>query len=675
MKNRWSENAAKAFVEKSAKDGVDGELALRLYTTRLLGDDPALVLHGGGNTSLKTTAKDSDGRSVSVLHIKGSGRDMAEIEASGMPAVRLDPLAALIERRRLADAEMIQALRGNLIDPAAPGPSVETLLHAFLPHRYVDHTHANAVLSLGNQPDGERLCREVLGERVVVIPYVMSGFKLAKQAAMAMRAAPNAEALVILRHGIFSVGDTAKQAYSRMIRTVGRAEKRLKQGTRQPFVQVKLPKALASLAEVAPVLRGLLAEHGFPMILDARTSKPIRAFVGGRDLARYSQSGTATPDHVIRTKAKPLIVPPPLTGGLDKFRDAAETALNAYIADYNGTFKRHNRRGTNIALDPLPRVILVPGLGLIGLGQSPRAAAIAADLAECAVDVIGRAEAVGRFEGASEKDLFDIEYWMPEQAKLNAATPLPLAGQVTVVTGGGSGIGAAIARAFAEAGSAVAVLDRDGDAAEVTAESVHGLGLACDVTDADQVNAAIARVAAHFGGVDIAISNAGAAWQGRIGDVDQAILRKSFELNFWGHQNLAQAAVRVMRAQGVGGCLLFNTSKQAINPGKNFGPYGLAKAATLFLMKQYALDHGSDGIRSNAVNADRIRSGLLTAEMIASRSKSRGLSESDYMAGNLLGREVTAEDVAAAFLHLALAPATTAAVLTVDGGNIEASLR
>ena len=675
MKNRWSGEQAQAFVRRCAGDGVGVDLAERLYTTRLLGGDPALVLHGGGNTSLKTTIKDSDGRPVAALHIKGSGRDMAEIDAAGMPAVRLEPLAALIGRRRLGDAEMIQLLRGNLIDPAAPDPSVETLLHAFLPHRYVDHTHANAILALGNQADGERLCREALGRRIVVVPYVMSGFKLAKLAAEAMRAAPTAEGLIILRHGIFTVGDTAKQAYTRMIGAVGRAEKRLKQGRRQPFVQVKLPSPLASAAEVAPILRGLIAAHGLQMILDTRTTKPIRRFVGGRDLARYSQSGAATPDHVIRTKPKPLIVPPPLAARLDKFRAAAETALAAYIADYTATFKRRNRRGNRIALDPLPRVILVPGLGLIGLGSSPRAAAIAADLAECAVDVIGRAEAVGRFEGASEKDLFDIEYWTPEQAKLNPAAPPPLAGRVTLVTGGGSGIGAAIARAFADAGSAVAVLDRDGDAAAATAATVSGLGLACDVTDADQVNAAVARVAAHFGGVDIAISNAGAAWQGRIGDVDQATLRKSFELNFWGHQNVAQAAVRVMRAQGVGGCLLFNTSKQAINPGKNFGPYGLPKAATLFLMKQYALDHGSDGIRSNAVNADRIRSGLLTAEMIASRSKSRGLSESDYMAGNLLGREVTAEDVAAAFLHLALAPATTAAVLTVDGGNIEASLR
>jgi NAD(P)-dependent dehydrogenase (short-subunit alcohol dehydrogenase family) len=248
---------------------------------------------------------------------------------------------------------------------------------------------------------------------------------------------------------------------------------------------------------------------------------------------------------------------------------------------------------------------------------------------------------------------------------------------VAVITGGGSGIGAATAKAFAKQGAEVAVLDRDGEAAARVAKQMGGyaLGLACDVTDADAVARAFDAVVKKFGGVDIVVSNAGAAWQGRIGEVDDALLRRSFELNFFAHQTVAQNAVRIMKAQGTGGCLLFNTSKQAVNPGKDFGPYGLPKAATLFLVKQYALDHGKDGIRANAVNADRIRTGLLTDDMVAARAKARGLSESDYMSGNLLGREVTAEDVADAFLFLALARKTTAAIVTVDGGNIEASLR
>jgi NAD(P)-dependent dehydrogenase (short-subunit alcohol dehydrogenase family) len=273
--------------------------------------------------------------------------------------------------------------------------------------------------------------------------------------------------------------------------------------------------------------------------------------------------------------------------------------------------------------------------------------------------------------------MFDCEYWPLEQAKLGARQEPSLAGQVAAITGAGGAIGAATAKCFAAAGAEVALLDIDRAAArdQATAVGGHALALACDVTDGASVSAAFAKIAEYFGGVDIVVSNAGAGWQGRIGEVDEEILHRSFELNFYGHQRVAQAAVRIMRAQGTGGCLLFNISKQAVNPGPNFGPYGIPKAAALALMRQYALDYGADGIRANAVNADRIRSGLLTPDMIASRAKARGVSEQDYLTGNLLGREVTAEDVAQAFLHQALALKTTADVTTVDGGNIAAAMR
>ncbi|HEY5347513.1 MAG TPA: SDR family oxidoreductase, partial [Rhizomicrobium sp.] len=291
--------------------------------------------------------------------------------------------------------------------------------------------------------------------------------------------------------------------------------------------------------------------------------------------------------------------------------------------------------------------------------------------------VINDAEAIGEYQCISEFDMFEVEYWSLEQAKLGKGSEKPLARQVAVVTGGASGIGAATAKGFAAQGAEIAILDRDLDAAKAAAKKIGGkaLALQCDVTDPASVRAAFDAVTAAFGGVDIVVSNAGAAWQGAIGTVADETLRKSFELNFFAHQSVAQNAVRIMQAQDTGGCLLFNTSKQAVNPGKDFGPYGLPKAATLFLVKQYALDHGKEGIRSNAVNADRIRTGLLTDAMVAARSKARGVSETDYMSGNLLKREVTAEDVANAFVYLATATKTTAAIVTVDGGNIEASLR
>jgi NAD(P)-dependent dehydrogenase (short-subunit alcohol dehydrogenase family) len=322
-------------------------------------------------------------------------------------------------------------------------------------------------------------------------------------------------------------------------------------------------------------------------------------------------------------------------------------------------------------------VILVPGLGLIGLGCSKADARIAADIAESAVHTIIDAEAIGRYQSIGEVDMFDCEYWPPEQAKLGQAKDPPLAGQIVAITGAGGAIGAATARAFAAAGAEVALLDVDASAAEAKARAIGStaLAVACDVTDAASVGAAFDKVVQAYGGVDIVVSNAGAAWQGRIGEVDEAVLRKSFELNFYGHQRVAQAAVRIMLTQGTGGCLLFNVSKQAVNPGPNFGPYGLPKAATLFLVRQYAVDYGADGIRANAVNADRIRSGLLTDDFIKARSEARGVSEKDYMSGNLLGREVTADDVAQAFLHQALELKTTGDVTTVDGGNIAAALR
>ncbi|MGA7486834.1 MAG: bifunctional aldolase/short-chain dehydrogenase, partial [Xanthobacteraceae bacterium] len=565
-------------------------------------------------------------------------------------------------------------------------PSVETLLHAFLPHRFVDHTHANAILSLVDQPDGAAICADLYDGRMSVVPYVMPGFALAQTAAAIYEAKPDVEGLILHKHGIFTFGASAREAYERMIALVTMAEQRLGRNRRAVFATAQLPQAIAPLEAVAPILRGACSGKDARVegawqrpILDFRSDPAILNFVNGADLARYSQAGVVTPDHTIRTKNWPLVVAPPESGRLDEFKRTARAAAQDFVARYQAYFARQNARagGTKKALDPLPRVVLVPGLGLFGLGRSKKEARIAADLAQCAVEVIADAEAIGRFESISEAEMFEMEYWSLEQAKLGAAAKKPLAGQIAVVTGAGGTIGAATARAFAAVGAEVALLDLDARAAGDQAKAIGATALAleCDVTDAASVQAAFDRVVAAFGGVDILVSNAGAAWQGRIGEVAEALLRESFELNFYGHQRVAQAAVRIMLAQGTGGCLLFNVSKQAVNPGPNFGPYGLPKAATLFLVRQYAVDYGADGIRASAVNADRIRSGLLTDAFIAERAKARGVSEKDYLGGNLLGREVTAEDVAQAFVHQALQLKTTGDVTTVDGGNIAAALR
>jgi rhamnose utilization protein RhaD (predicted bifunctional aldolase and dehydrogenase)/NAD(P)-dependent dehydrogenase (short-subunit alcohol dehydrogenase family) len=683
MQSAWIDRDAEAAIARYANLGRD--FALRIYTTRLLGGDPRLVLHGGGNTSVKMQLTDLNGDAADVLCVKGSGWDMGTIEPAGLPAVRLAPLLKLRAREQLTDEEMVRLQRANLIDPAAPNPSVEALLHAFIPHKFVDHTHSTAVLALTDQPDGEAMCREVYGKRVGYVPYLMPGFGLAKAAAKVFDADPAVEGLILVKHGIFSFGSDAREAYERMIALVTLAERRLAKN-RKPLIRAKLPSHLAQVADVAPIVRGACSLPDSKVdgawkrfVLDFRGSDAVVNFVNGAEVARYGQAGVVTPDHNIRIKNWPLVVAAPEDGGLVGFKQQVLGAVAEFGERYQNYFTRNNARvgGIKTMLDPIPRVVLVPGVGLFGLGRSKKDAKIAGDLAEAAIATITDAEAVGRFDPLPESDLFDVEYWSLEQAKLGSARELPLAGQVVAITGAAGAIGFATARAFAAAGAEVALLDVDEAAARAKAKAIGGAaqGIRCDVTDVASVRDAFAVVASAFGGVDIVVSNAGAAWQGRIGEVDEAVLRESFELNFYGHQRVAQAAVRIMQAQGTGGCLLFNVSKQAVNPGPDFGPYGLPKAATLFLVRQYALDHGSEGIRANAVNADRIRSGLLTEEMIASRSKLRGVNEQTYMRGNLLGREVGAEDVAQAFLAQALALKTTADVTTVDGGNIAAALR
>src|SRR5580658_5186610 len=680
MKSGWVDRDAEAIIAEGAKSGIDRDLALRIYTTRLLGRDPKLVLHGGGNTSLKEVMRDRLGADVEVLRVKATGADMAMIDLAGLPAVRLSPLRKLRALGEIGDDELVGIERASLIDPAAANPSVEIMLHAFLPHKFVDHTHATAVLSVIDQPDGEKKCAEVFGGRLAFVPYVMPGFGLAKKAIEVFERAKPSDGLILSKHGIVTYGESAREAYERMIEMVSRADEFVARHRKSVAATAPARRGTVDVALIAPIVRGACSEKDKTiegawrrLVVEFRATDAVLNFINAKDLARTSQAGVVTPDHTIRTKNWPLVLPPPDPGKLAEFARVAHDTATLFAARYHRYFEQHNARvgGIKHELDPLPRVVLVPSLGLFGLGRSKRDAEIAADIAEAWIEGIGNAESI------AEADMFDCEYWPLEQAKLGTRKEPPLAGQIAVVTGAAGAIGAAIAKAFATAGAEVALLDVNFAAASETAKAIgpSALPVVCDVTNAASVRAAFDAVAAAFGGVDIVVSNAGAAWQGRIGEVDEDTLRKSFELNFYGHQRVAQAAVKIMLAQGTGGCLLFNVSKQAVSPGPNFGPYGIPKAAELALMRQYALDYGADGIRANAVNADRIRSGLLTADMIASRSKARGLSEKDYMSGNLLGREVTADDVAQAFLHQALALKTTADVTTVDGGNIAAAMR
>ncbi|HEY0137155.1 MAG TPA: SDR family NAD(P)-dependent oxidoreductase, partial [Nannocystis sp.] len=398
------------------------------------------------------------------------------------------------------------------------------------------------------------------------------------------------------------------------------------------------------------------------------------SFAADPEVRGLSGRGPVTPDHVIRTKQRPLVLDAVPERGIE---GAVDAALADYRREYVEYFKGQcaAKRVERKMLDPDPRVVLVPGLGIVAAGADEAAAKVAADLYEHTIAVIRDAEAVGRYQALPDGDIFDMEYWSLEQAKLGKATPTPLAGQVVYVTGAASGIGLACARRFAAAGAHLYLVDRDGERLEAAAKALKAGFEVVDVTRRAEVEASIDRVVLRFGGVDGVISNAGAAFQAPIAECPEDQLRASLELNLLAHQWVAAAAMRVLARQGSGGFLLFNASKAAFNPGEGFGPYAVAKAGLVALMKQYALEGARIGVRANAVNADRVRTGLFPPEVVEARAAARGVSPAAYFSANLLGREVTAQDVAEAFLGLALAASTTGAVLPVDGGNLAASPR
>lgn len=688
--NRWNDAEAEACIAAAGAEPRARDLALRVLSSRLIGRNPELVMHGGGNTSLKSTAVDVFGDEVEVLHIKGSGWDLETIEARGLPAVRLAPLMRLRSLPGLTDEAMVNVQRLNLLDPSAPNPSVETLLHAWIPHKFVDHTHATPFLVLANLPEVAAVTRELFGDRLTLVPYVMPGFELAKVAAEAYDRNPQAEGLLLVNHGHFTWGPDARSSYDRVIAQSNLVEAWLADRRPAPLVPAASlrPTSLAA-AEIAPILstlRGALAsvlpDGAHLPVLDLRSGEVEQTFCLRPDLEDLSTRGVATPDHVIRTKAHPLVL-----RRAAQEAGAMRAAVEGFAERYRAYFDAHAPHAAEpkTMLSPMPGLVWLEGAGIVGVGGTATTARIAADIGCQSARVCADGETMGGFRSIGPKDLFDMEYWSLEQAKLGSGKPPALQGRVVLVTGGAGAIGLASARAFAAQGANVFLVDRSGAALEAALATLgrdHG-GHGCDITQPGAAAQAVAACAARFGGIDILLSNAGAAVTGEVATLDDRALRDSFELNFFAHLAFAQAAIAVFRAQRAGrggrgtepGQILFNVSKQAVNPGKGFAAYGLPKATTFFLLRQLALELGAEGIRVNGINADRIRSGLLSSEMIAARSSARGVDEATYMAGNLLKAEVEARHVAEAFVMLARSERTTGHVMTVDGGNIEAALR
>jgi rhamnose utilization protein RhaD (predicted bifunctional aldolase and dehydrogenase)/NAD(P)-dependent dehydrogenase (short-subunit alcohol dehydrogenase family) len=686
MENKWNDFAAKAAIEKYSD--VHEDIALRVYTSRLIGADPSLVLHGGGNTSVKSRTKNKVNEEVNVLYVKGSGWDLDTLAPPGLPGVLLDHLVKLRGLDSLSDEDMVNEQRTHLLDASSPNPSVETLLHAFLPHKFIDHSHADASLVIANQPDAEKICREIFGETIGMVSYIMPGFALAKAAAEVYEKNTKVEGLMLINHGLFTFGATAKESYDRHIDAVNKAEEYIAKNSTKALTPLEGPAVSAGekdiLKALAPVLRGLYGlKSENPWVVHHRKDEKAKAFASSEECVTWSQVGTATPDHVIRTKQKPLLLNLQQWQDENALREEVASALETYYENYHQYFKTNKdaKGADKTELDPMPRVLLVAGLGLLTIGKTVKETKIAADIYQHTIDIIHKSFSVGDYVPLKSDDLFDMEYWSLEQAKLGKSKAPLLQGKVAYITGAASGIGLATANLFAEQGANLYLVDLNADKLEVAADAIrkkYKVGVTAqvlNVVDEEAVKQSFAEVVATYGGFDFLISNAGNAVQGAIGSVDMKVLRQSFELNFFAHQVLASEAVRLFMIQKTGGVLLFNASKAAFNPGKDFGPYALPKAAMVALTKQYALDYGQFGIRSNAINADRIRTSLFSEEVVTERAAARGLSADEYFKSNLLQQEVYDTDVAQGFLSLALAEKTTGSILTIDGGNIAASPR
>ncbi len=692
MESLWRDEEASGLA------GLD----LLVYRSRLIGRETRLVLWGGGNTSLKQDEVDFRGRPVRVLRVKGSGADLAAARPEDFPGVRLDDIEPLFERPAMTDDEMVRYLAHCLVEPGARRPSIETLLHGFVPHPHVDHTHADAILALTDTVDGRRHVEGAFGGDVVWIPYQRPGFRLSVEVGRAVRAAPRARGLVLEKHGLITWGATAREAYEATIALNSRAEAYAGERGRgrAPFgttVHPPLPAAerRRAAARLAPRLRGLLGGRpGAPgrVILRFDDADDVLEFVGSEQAPQLCLVGPATPDHLLYTRPRPLCVSAKhadlgTEAGTALVKDALQRDLDKYAAWYEVYYRKH-ARGGEPKLDPLPRVILIPGLGMFTAWKDARHAGIVADLYHHAIAVMRAAQGLGEYRSLSIQETFDIEYWPLELYRLAQGPPeKELSRRVAFLTGAARGIGRGIALRLAESGCHVVVTDLNREGVDDLARTIverHGpgraLALPLDVTDEAAVEAAFEATVLAYGGIDIVVSNAGIA---HVSPVDRMALsdwRRSFDVNATGHFLVARSAVRLLKDQGTGGSLIFIASKNVTAPGKDFGAYSASKAAQAQLARVLAIENGAYGIRANLIHPDAVfqDSGLWSPEVREERARAHGIRaeeiEEFYRKRNLLGVQVTAEDVAEAALWLASdrSAKTTGCILAVDGGVREA---
>ena len=652
MKSLWSAAEAAQFT---------GPLGPRVYTSRLLGRDKTLVLHGGGNTSVKLREKNLFGEEEDVLYVKGSGWDLETIEAAGFTPVALGYVRRLAALPRLSDPQMVNELNTHTLRAGAPSPSVETILHAILPHPYVDHTHADAVLSVSNAPEGEKRIREIYGERVVVIPYIMAGFDLAAYCAREFpkQAGKNCIGMVLLSHGIFSFGADARQSYERMIELVSMAEEYLQKKKAWHVASEAKKPASFSRQETAGLRRALSDQAGFPMLVRVNSSEKFLGFAQRPDVEKLSQQGPATPDHVIRTKPFPMLG-----------RDVA-----GYAKKYREYFDRLAAKAAEkkTILDTAPRVALDAQLGFIAAGRTAKDTAIVEELYDHTIDVILRAEALGGWRALDQRHTFDIEYWDLEQAKLRkAGAPPAFSGEVALVTGAASGIGKACVDAFLKRGAAVVALDRNA-VVESLWQRPDVLGLTVDLTDTAALNDSLDKAVRRFGGIDMLVLNAGIFPASQpLQEIAADAWKQAMTVNVEAQLQLMQLAHPLLKLAPRGGRIVVIGSRNVPAPGPGAAAYSASKAALNQLARVAALEWAKDGIRINSLHPDAVYdTGLWTEDLLAARAKAYNLSVEQYKKRNLLKTEVSSKDVAelAAEMCGPLFAKTTAAQVPVDGGN------
>jgi len=679
MRSRWNDAEASQF------HGLD----LLVYASRLVGAETALVIWGGGNTSIKTRERDHRGREIPVLRVKGSGSDLKSVQRKDFPGVRMDDITALLDRSEMGDEEMVSYLAHALQEPGGVRPSIETLLHGFLNAPAIVHTHADAVVSLTNNDRAHEVVQGVYGKDVIALAYRRPGFKISRDVADAIAERPDAKALLLERHGTITWGATVREAYEATIDLITRAEDAIAERRKNrrafggPRVPVLEPAARRQTAlAVAPRLRGALSRSR-RVLVGFDDSPEVTEFASSADASRVSQIGPATPDHTIYAKRLPCYVDATGAEGPDALFGSIERSIEGFVADYTRYFEDYRFEGAEL-LDPLPRVVLVPGLGMFTAGKDRRTAGIVNDIYHHTIGVLGSAGAFGQYVSLSPKDAFDVEYWPLELYKLSLAPPeKELARRIALVTGGGSGIGRAVARKLATEGAHVVVGDLDGATARRTADEIvavvgsgRALGLEMDVTREASVRAAFEETVLAYGGLDILVSNAGVAHSAPVVRLELADWERSFAVNSTGHFIVAREAMRLLTAQGLGGALVFVATKNVMSPGKDFAAYSAAKAAEAQLAKVLALEGAPHGIRSNIVNPDAVfqDSKLWSDEIRRERAAAQGIRvdqvEDFYRKRNLLGVAILPDDVAEAVLFLASdrSAKTTGCSVTVDGG-------